>query len=176
LWVEFETKTGGNGSGKEKLNNAYERAEFATFCGYRQHLNRAAVKFFAEAFIAAPKLAEDLDANYRYNAACFAACAAAGRGEDAAKLDEQRQADFRKQALQWLQADLSAWNRLLENDPKLNGRTIEQMMRHWQQDADLADVRGSEALAKLPTTEREGWRTLWVDVENLRKKASETGK
>jgi hypothetical protein len=38
-------------------------------------------------------------------------------------------------------------------------------LRHWQQDPDLAGVRGSAALAKLPEAERKGWRRLWVEVE-----------
>jgi hypothetical protein len=49
-----------------------------------------------------------------------------------------------------------------------------QMMRHWQQDADFAGVRGAAALAKLPEAEREGWRTLWADVAATLAQAGET--
>jgi hypothetical protein len=38
---------------------------------------------------------------------------------------------------------------------------------HWKRDPDLAGVRGEAALAKLPEAERQGWRTLWADVEQV---------
>ena len=40
-------------------------------------------------------------------------------------------------------------------------------MRHWQQDADLAGVRGKEALAALPADERAEWEKLWAEVADL---------
>ena len=42
------------------------------------------------AFAADPNLADDPGSRHRYNAACSAALAAAGQGEDAAKLDDKR--------------------------------------------------------------------------------------
>jgi tetratricopeptide (TPR) repeat protein len=46
---------------------------------------------------------------HRYNAACSAVLAAAGKGADAAKLDAKQRAVLRRLALGWLQADLQAW-------------------------------------------------------------------
>jgi hypothetical protein len=37
-------------------------------------------------------------------------------------------------------------------------------MQHWLKDTDFAGVRGPEALAKLPETERRAWQKLWSDV------------
>jgi hypothetical protein len=59
-----------------------------------------------------PKLAADLKWQRRYNAACAAALAAAGKGEDAAKLDEKECDRWRKQALDWLKAELDAYTPL----------------------------------------------------------------
>ena len=42
---------------------------------------------------------------------------------------------------------------------------------HWQTNPDLAGERDKKALATLPESEREAWRKLWVDVEELLKKA-----
>jgi hypothetical protein len=45
-------------------------------------------------------------------------------------------------------------------------------MRHWQQDSDLASVRGEQALAALPQEQRLAWAGLWRDVATLLEVAS----
>ena len=40
-------------------------------------------------------------------------------------------------------------------------------LKHWQADPDLAGVRGPEALAKLPETERQAWKKLWDDAADV---------
>jgi serine/threonine-protein kinase len=128
------------------------------------------VRFYADAFAAEPKLADDLRSGHRYNAACAAALAAAAKGEDAAKLADQERAKLRQQALDWLQADLAAWTNLAEKGPPQARMAVQQKLRHWQQDSDLAGVRG-DALARLPAAERDAWRKLWADVDALLKRA-----
>ena len=44
------------------------------------------------------------------------------------------------------------------------------MMKHWQQDSDLAGVRDAAALEKLPAEERAACEKLWADVAALLKK------
>ena len=39
------------------------------------------------------------------------------------------------------------------------------MIALWKADADLADVRDPDALAKLPEAERKAWQSLWADVD-----------
>ena len=51
-----------------------------------------------------PKLADNLAAVHRYNAACAAALAACGQGNDADNLDGKECARLRGQALDWLRA------------------------------------------------------------------------
>jgi tetratricopeptide (TPR) repeat protein len=82
-----------------------ERLVLAEWCQIKK-LHHAATRLYAAAFAADPKLADDLRAGHRYNAACYAALAAAGQGEDAAKLDAKEHTRLRKQALDWLRADL----------------------------------------------------------------------
>jgi uncharacterized protein (UPF0128 family) len=43
----------------------------------------------------------------------------------------------------------------------------QRTLRHWQRDADLAGVRGKEALAALPAGERAEWEKLWAEVADL---------
>jgi tetratricopeptide (TPR) repeat protein len=129
----------------------------------------AAARFYAEAFAAHPKLANDLRFTNRYNAACHAARAGCGQGQDAAGLGEAERARLRRQALDWLRADLAAWGQFLEKEPDQARPRVQQALRMWQQDADFAGVRG-DALAKLPEAERQTWQQLWEDVEQTLRK------
>ena len=53
------------------------------------------------------------------------------------------------------------------------GLAMNQQMRHWQQDADFAVVRGPDALVKLPEAERKEWQKLLADVADLLARAQE---
>jgi tetratricopeptide (TPR) repeat protein len=176
LLVELDKKLRAILDGKEQPGAAKEQIEIAHFSGDRRHYYRTAVQLYSDAFAADPKLADDPNNGNRYNAACCAALAGAGKGEDAAKLDEVDRAGLRKKAFDWLRADLSAWGKMLETDPPRQRAMIEQNMRHWQTEADLANVRDAAELEKLPAVERDAWRQFWADVESLRKKASEAAK
>ncbi|MFO0811435.1 MAG: protein kinase [Gemmataceae bacterium] len=100
-------------SGTAEPADNVERLGAAELCSLRKELHAAAgVKFFRSAFAADPKLVDDLEAGYRYNAACMGAVAGCGRSADAAKLDDATKAQFRQQALDWLDADLAAWAKL----------------------------------------------------------------
>jgi tetratricopeptide (TPR) repeat protein/serine/threonine protein kinase len=136
----------------------------------RQGKPAAAAHLCAEAFAVDPKLTDDPGTQIRYNAACYAAVAGCGQGKDAAKLDDTERARWRRQALDWLRADLAAWTQLLEKRPEQVRARVQQDLRYWQQDADFAGVRG-DGLANLPEAERQGWQQLWADVEQTLKNA-----
>jgi serine/threonine protein kinase/Tfp pilus assembly protein PilF len=172
LWLELEKRWPAIIAGKEGRANAAEMLDIAGFCGGYKNFYRMAARFFADAFAIQPQLADDLANHYRYNAACSAALAAAGQGDDAAKLDDAERSQLRNQALQWLQADLSQWTRRIDN-AALRPAVI-QTIQHWQEDSDLASVREPAALAKLPEAERESWRKLWTAVTELLKKTGRT--
>jgi tetratricopeptide (TPR) repeat protein len=140
----------------------------------RQGKPAEAARFFTEALAAHPKLGEDPEVQVRYNAACAAALAGCGQGKDAAKLDEAERARLRRQALDWLRADLDAWRRLLANQPDQARPRVQQVLRMWQEDSDFNGVRG-DALAKLPEAERRAWQQLWKDVEQMLKRVNHQG-
>src|SRR5207245_1053825 len=94
--------------------DAAERIGLAKLCQEYKKLYAAAERFYAEAFAAEPKLADDLRTQDRYNAACAAALAGCGQGEDAGNLNDQKRTRLRGQALAGLRADLTAWGQLLE--------------------------------------------------------------
>ncbi|MGO9467968.1 MAG: tetratricopeptide repeat protein [Isosphaeraceae bacterium] len=137
----------------------------------RRHV--AANRLYADAFSADPKLADDLKAGHRYNAACSGAMAAAGQGTDADKLDDQEHRRLRQQALAWLRADLEQWAKRSEAGKPGDRRVMRAMLQHWQRDTDLASVRDADALQKLTAQEQEAWRKLWADVAELLKKAGD---
>jgi tetratricopeptide (TPR) repeat protein len=147
-----------------------ERLALAELC-YHQRRYRTSAGLYADAFATDPKVAADLKAEHRYGAACCAALAAAGVGEDAAKLDDKERARLRKQARAWLHADLALRGKQLESGKPADRANVQKKMQHWQKDADLAGIRDADALAKLPAEERAAWEKLWADVAALLKRA-----
>jgi serine/threonine-protein kinase len=140
-----------------------------------QKLHHASTRLCAEAFAADPRLAADLVAGHRYNAACSAALAAAGKGEDAATLDDMERARLRKQALDWLRADLALWTSQLDTHTPADRASASTALRPWQQDPDLAGIRDPEALAQLSAGERKDFETLWAEVRALIDRAQKNG-
>ena len=93
------------------------------------------------AFKAQPALANDLEADNRYNAACAAALAGGGQGKDEPPLDEAARARWRKQAVDWLKADLATWTSQVETGPPQARQHVIQTLDHWKADSDLAGLR-----------------------------------
>jgi tetratricopeptide (TPR) repeat protein len=147
-----------------------QRLALAQLCKLKR-LYRASAGLYADAFAADPTLGDDLKAGHRYSAACYAALAAAGKGEDASALDDRETLRLRQQALAWLQADLALRNKQLQSGKPADRVDVQAKMRHWQKDPDLAGVRDPAALAKLPEAERREWKRLWSEVEALLAKA-----
>jgi tetratricopeptide (TPR) repeat protein len=166
----MEAKLPAFGKGEYQPGDSKERLILASVCMGKK-LHHAAAGLSAAAFAADPALADDLKAGHRYSAVCAAALAAAGQGEDAGKLDDAEKARLRKQALEWLRADLALRTRQLETGKPADRAAVRQAMRHWRGDADLAGIRDKDALARLPADEQKGCTQLWTDVAALLKKA-----
>jgi hypothetical protein len=165
--VELDGRLGAILLGEAKPKDAAETIEFAWLCQRYKHRNATATRLYEEAFAAEPELAADMQAQHRYNAACAAVTAAAGQGEDAASLNEAQRARLRRQALDWLRADLVFWRD--QFDAASNIENARSVLRHWQQDTDLTEARVEESLSKLPEAEQESWRKLWADVAEVLK-------
>jgi serine/threonine-protein kinase len=145
----------------------------------------AAARLFADAFEADPALADDLtmdclrrsqgpehpadpievfNAPCRYLAARCAALAGCGVGEDGAKLSEAERTRWRKQARQWLRADLVAWTKMLDSDSPVARNLAKEMLTLWQNEPDLAGLREPAGLKRLAADERTGCLALWAEV------------
>jgi Flp pilus assembly protein TadD len=138
-------------AGKEAAKTPAEACAFAHLCAQAfQQRYAAAVRLYEGAFTADAKLADDLAAWDRYNAACCAARAARGDGVDA-PADPAGRAVLRGKALAWLRADLAL-------------RPPPATLDHWLVDTDLSGVRETKALESLPAAEQKKWQQLWTEV------------
>ncbi|HWE37391.1 MAG TPA: tetratricopeptide repeat protein [Isosphaeraceae bacterium] len=140
--------------------------DLARICAARGR-HAAAVRLWDRAFAADPKRADDREQAHRYNAACSAALAAAGRSKDEPPPDATARARLRDQALAWLKAELTAWSTALDAAPPRARDVVRQVLRHWQDDADLAGIRDDADLATLPEADRAACKRLWDDVAAL---------
>jgi serine/threonine protein kinase/Tfp pilus assembly protein PilF len=129
-----------------------------------KRLYLTAARLSTEAFSMDARVADDLKAFHRYNAACAAALAAAGQGADREKIDDMERVKLRKQALAWLRADLDLWSKRLMEGRAEDRDATRSALEHWQQDPDLAGLRDAAGLNNLPPAEAAAWRKLWADV------------
>jgi hypothetical protein len=159
-------------AGKEEPKDNVDRLDLAQVC-FLKKLTVSAARLYADAFAADPKVADDLKAGFRYAAACSAALAGCGQGQDAGKLDNQERARLRQQALVWLRADLKLWTRQVDKGQPQALALASKTLQHWQKETNLAELRVEKALAKLPEAAQQAWRQLWTDVATLLKRATE---
>jgi eukaryotic-like serine/threonine-protein kinase len=153
--------------GQLKPRDATERDLLWFLCWAKKRYAGAA-QLYAAAFADDATLAEDLGGQHRCDAARSAARAAAGLG-DGADLDAKERTHWRKQALDWLGADLSARKRQLQAElPEERDDAVERL-RWWQQDPALASVRDAAALQQMSTGERAAWQELWTKVAEILK-------
>ena len=172
-----------------------ERLALVGICQFQGRCH-AAARLYAEAFAADPALAEDLTSacrcraalgdkqpvgrveelatECRYPAARCAALSGCGVGEDGAKLDEAERTRWRKQARDWLRADLAVWAKTLDSGSQAARVVVRRLLTHWQADPDLAGLREPSALDKLSAAERKDCLTLWNEVTSVLNRACTT--
>jgi serine/threonine-protein kinase len=157
--------------GQAKPADAAEGLALARIC-MSQHLHAAAARLSGEAFILDPTLADDPQARNRYSAAINAAAAGCGHGNDDPPPDEPARAELRRQAREWLWADLKAQAAQANSGTEAGSSAVRKFLASWKSDPSLARVRTPEALAKLPEEEQAAWRALWSEVDALLAPAS----
>ncbi len=123
----------------------------------------AGATIFARIFEEHPTAARD-----RMGLASFAARAAAlagtREGKDTGALDAAARAAWRRQAIEWLRVDLLV---LRANAERGNAAAAREVLLALRGERDLAGIRGSEELERLPPDEQEACRALWRDAEVL---------
>jgi tetratricopeptide (TPR) repeat protein len=140
---------------------AIEFAQLAYRSPRRQYV--AAVRLYSWAFAAEPALSDDLTNGHRYNAACIAVRAAAGKDEEMTALGIEEWGYLTGLAQKWLRADLA--QRVSQaKDPK-RWQEVREKLTHWKNDSDLAPIRDPAWLAAMPAADRKAWEALWRDVD-----------
>jgi Flp pilus assembly protein TadD len=169
--VELDARLPGLLAGTDRPADDAERLGFARLCSLKQQFATAA-GLYAEAFAAQPRLAADLRAGDRYNAACTAAQAGRGRGAEEPRLSAGERLRWRRQALTWLRDDLAARQSQLVANPSADP-AVAWTLQHWQTDPDLVGLRNPAELAKLSAEERPACERLWADVAALLRQAQD---
>ena len=95
-----------------------------------------AAKLWGETLDSDPKLVEDRQTQYRYNAACAAALAATGKGKDASAPRPSTRTNSASERLAWLRAELAGWKEVLE---KARPEKLCCHRRHRQDAGGLAE-------------------------------------
>jgi serine/threonine-protein kinase len=166
--IELDGKLTAVLRGEVKLSRPEDMVRYALFCQEGKYLYAASARLYREAFVAKPELAEVMKEAHRFAAACAAALAGSGQGKDAAETGEAERAAWRRQALDWLRADLRYLAAGLEkgNGPRKSATVVRalQLMRSMP---PLASIRDPAALARLSADEQESFRKFWADVEAL---------
>src|SRR5262249_14232814 len=111
--LEAEAKLPAFLRGEARPADNAERLALAGLCHNHKRLYGTAGRLYAEAFVAQAALADDVQAGYRDAAAVAAARAGCGQGKDAPP-DGPERARWRQQALEWRQAELTAYAKLVE--------------------------------------------------------------
>ena len=130
-------------------------------------LHAESARLYRDAFARRPAWADDLASAVRYDAACAAARAGSGQVKDDPRPDEAARAGWRKQALEWLRADLVLRAKLFEDGTPDARREVQQCLQFWRQDPALAGLRDEAEVAKLPEAERAACHDLWARVDAL---------
>jgi eukaryotic-like serine/threonine-protein kinase len=161
-------------AGKEKPANEAEQLTLGMVCALsdRKAHAAAAARLFKEAFAAQPRFAENPDAGCRYKAACCAILAGTGQSDDGQELDAAAKVELRRQARDWLRADLVGMEMNIASRNPLAFTPVQYRLWVWHNDPDLAAVRDSRKLTALPAQEREEWLALWNEVATMCQKAS----
>jgi tetratricopeptide (TPR) repeat protein len=152
-------------AGRAKPEGVGELMDFALVCHMSLRRHADAVNFYKAAFAADPRTADQFQQKVRFSAAAAAVAAAAGQGVDPPP--EPDRPGLRKQARNWLSADLAAWRRAADGGPK-GAHGIHLEMRRWLAEPRFSGVRHWLYLSVLPPDEAHEWRALWAEVRNLR--------
>jgi tetratricopeptide (TPR) repeat protein len=144
-------------------DEAIEFAEAASRPPRRRYV--LAVRCYSWLFRTDPARADDLGKGHRYNAACCAAMAAAGKDEEMTTIGVEEWGDLTGLALKWLRADL-ALRASQAKGPK-RSQEIRERLAHWKKDPNLASVRDPACLAAMSPSDRKAWEALWADVDTV---------
>ncbi len=152
--------------GKIKPASVTDRLDFA-YVAHTRGFHATSARLWAESLALQPALANDPTNRLRFAAARCAVLAGCGQGKDEPPPDEAAKSTLRRQAREWLEADLIACSKILATGSPRVRSTARKALQSWKTDTVLAYVRDPEALAALAEAEQAQWRNLWADVDKV---------
>jgi eukaryotic-like serine/threonine-protein kinase len=153
-FVALDPRLQGVLAGTDHPATVAEEATFAALA-YRRGYNLGSTRLYEHAIAAGVQ-------SLRFNAACSAALAGAGKGRDAGALSDAERSHLRALAVEWLRAELGSTEGWLKDGSLAARAAVRRAMVHWLGDLDLAGIRESN---------QEECRALWRDVDALLAKA-----
>jgi serine/threonine-protein kinase len=158
--------------GAHRLRDNDERVALLGICQFEGRWSTTA-RLYAEVFEADPKLAEGPYAQDHFTAACCAALAGSRRGDDEITAGESERARWRRQARDWLRADLDSMKKLLGGDGPASREYLIRSLVRWALDPALAVLHDPAELERLTPAERQECRDLWRDHDALFRRAGD---
>ena len=104
----------------------------------------------------------------RFQAARAAARAGTEGVRELAGSGAESRAKWRRQAVEWLRADLAASTAILNSGTAPQRAGVARRLSRWQVDPALASIRDEPALSALPEAERRSLREFWDGVQAAR--------
>jgi eukaryotic-like serine/threonine-protein kinase len=153
--------------GAEFPVDAEEEVSFARIA-FARHEPVAAARLWAESFASSPELATDLTTANRFQAARAAALAGSAHGHGDSASDDESRARWRKLAIDWLSADLTASATALTSGSYQEREAVLRRLGRWRVDPALAGIRDERELAGLAESERRSLREFWLRAEAIR--------
>ena len=145
--------------------NVDDAGAIGSFLAHRKRRYLAAARFTVAVLDQHPEWNSWSDSEpavrLRYLAAAYFVKAANGEG-DAASLDADERTQLRRQANDWLRAELQLALQNSAVDPQRSAR-IRAILKYGQIDGWMATVRDPIHLDKLPVEERQIWQKFWED-------------
>jgi len=159
--------------GKHQPRDNIERLSLLGVCRFK-NLNLVSARLYADIFAADAGLVDEPGIGHRYNAACVAALAGSGIGEDAAELTEPQRTEWRRQARLWLEEELNSLTKSSGDSSISAGAAVKKVLAEWQVNPNLAGIRDADALGNLSVVEREDCAALWNKIAALTTSAQAT--
>jgi len=156
--VKMDARFAAIQAGKEKPVNVDEEVRLAVFCLTEKNLPRAAFDFFRQAFQLQPELRDKPGLSFRYLAAAAAFATGTGTGRDANGLSNADKESARRQAFEWMKAELAFLKKHFEDGKR---EEVQRMLEPWFHDQVW------QFIPKLPEEERPAWEQLRSEGNNL---------
>jgi serine/threonine-protein kinase len=167
----LEVRLAGVLQGQDRPAGSEECADFARIA-FSRRLYEGSARLWTDLFAAAPPFAADPTMGNHFPAARAAALAGCEDCKPVGSSSARSRAQWRAQAMIWLEADLAASAVELESGSFAQREAALKRLGRWHVDPALAVLRDEQSLAKLSDSERRSLRDFWSRADRVRARAN----